>query len=85
LTVHGLKEATADDVSVGEVLQALLNEAAELIEDYPEHGRGPCCLVLGWTQAGRPLHLVVTHPPNVAVITVYVPDQVKWIDYRVRR
>lgn len=36
--------------------------AGNIIEDYPNDKYGPSCLVLGFTQAGRPLHSAPTHP-----------------------
>ena len=67
---HALREAIAEDISVDEVRQALLS--GMIIEDYPEHRRGPCCLVYGQTDAGRDLHVVITSTLlPVLVITVY--------------
>ena len=55
---HALREAIAEDISVDEVRQALLS--GMIIENYPTHRRGPCCLVYGQTEAGRDLHIVIT-------------------------
>lgn len=84
-TVHGAKEATADDFSVDEIRDAIMSESAEIVEDYPNEPRGPCCLILGWTRAGRPLHAVISYPLNVAIITVYEPTSDRWLDPRTRR
>jgi hypothetical protein len=84
-TVHGLQEATKDRISVEQVVDAVLDEDAEVVEDYPDDPRGPSCLILGWTESGGPLHAVATYPPDAAVITVYVPDLERWMDYRTRR
>jgi len=85
LTVHALHEATKDRIAVKEVIEAILDENAEIVEDYPDDPRGSSCLILGWTEEGRPLHVVVSYPPDPAVITVYVPDPDRWADYRTRR
>ena len=82
---HGFERAEERDISPGQVEQALLTTNAEIIEDYPEDFRGASCLVLGWTEDGRPLHVQVCYPPLVEVVTVYEPDQAKWRDFRKRR
>ncbi len=83
-TLHAVQEATRDRTAVEDVVSAILDENAVIIEDYPEDARGPSCLILG-TQSGSPLHLVVAYPPDPAVITAYRPDPDKWVDYRTRR
>ena len=60
-------------------------ERGELIEDYPEDKYSPSCLIYGKTEAVRDLHVQVSFPPRVVVITLYEPDPEEWIDYRVRR
>jgi hypothetical protein len=81
-TVHGLKEATADGIDADSLRDAIIDMDSEIVEDYPEHSRGACCLILGWA-GGRAIHAVVSYPPNVVVITAYVPDD-RWNDYRRR-
>jgi crotonobetainyl-CoA:carnitine CoA-transferase CaiB-like acyl-CoA transferase len=36
-------------------------------------------------KAGRGLHVHVSLPPKVVIITTYEPDPKEWIDCRVRR
>lgn len=57
----------------------------QIIEEYPHHHYGPCCLVYGPTEAERPLHILVAPPPAGWVITVYEPDPERWIEYRIRK
>ena len=85
LTAHGLEKATARRVAVDDIITAILDEDAEIVKDYPGDPRGSSCLILGWTELGKPLHVVVAYPPDPAVITVYVPDPDRWADYRTRR
>jgi hypothetical protein len=59
--------------------------AGETIEDYPRDKYGPTCLIYGRTPEGRDLHVHVSWPPNVVVITVYDPDPSEWIGCRTRR
>jgi hypothetical protein len=58
-----------------------------VIEDYPDDKYGPTCLVLGFTQAGRPLHVQCSHPdrPLIRIVTAYEPDPELWTDLRARR
>jgi hypothetical protein len=44
------------------------------------------CLVLGYTKAGRPLHVQCTHPvrARIKIITVYEPDPGEWVDFTKR-
>jgi len=57
-----------------------------VIEDYPDDKYGPSCLILGQTDEGRVLHIHVSYPPGVKIITVYVPRFDDWDeDFRVRK
>ena len=60
---------------------------AEIIEEYPLDRYGPSCLLLGFTETGRPLHIVASAAdgPEVKVITLYEPDPQAWADFRTRR
>lgn len=57
----------------------------EIIEDYPDDKYSPSCLIYGKTKAGRDLHVQISLPPVVVVITVYEPDDEEWINCRLRR
>ena len=77
LTQHAAEEMAEEEVSLDELLQAIKN--AEMLEHYPEHRRGACCLVNGRTNRGRFLHVVCTTAQRVLVlITVYEPKPPKW-------
>lgn len=84
LTAHADEEAREEGITVQEIRQAIM--AGEVIEDYPQHRRGPCCLVYGRSAAGRDMHVVVTTnkiPPRI--ITVYEPKPPRWPTPRERR
>jgi Domain of unknown function (DUF4258) len=57
-----------------------------LVEDYPNDPRGHSCLLLGYGDGERPIHIVVA-PKNdyLAVITAYVPDPNQWLPDFLRR
>jgi len=78
ITLHAHQRMVEQDVSLADLLEAL--DGAQIIESYPEHRRGPCCLVLGQTAEHRPLHIVcTTSHPVLIVITVYEPRPPKWL------
>ncbi|MGB7207335.1 MAG: DUF4258 domain-containing protein [Pyrinomonadaceae bacterium] len=58
----------------------------EIIEDYPEDARGHSCLMLGFDDGIRAIHLVCSPKDEyLAVITAYLPDEAEWSkDFRVR-
>ncbi len=61
-------------------------EDGEVIEDYPEDVRGHSCLILGFGDDTRPIHIVCSPKDEyLALITAYLPDEEEWSDdFRVR-
>lgn len=82
---HALDRSTLRGISVQEIREAI--QRSELLEDYPNDKYGPSCLVLGFTEAGRALHIQCSYPsrPLVKLITIYEPDPQEWIALRTRR
>ena len=82
---HAVDQSIIRHTSVPEVREAFA--VGEIIEDYPHDKYGPSCLILGFTHAGRPLHIQCSYPsrPILKVITLYEPDADLWLDFRVRR
>lgn len=77
VTQHAQQEMAEEDVSLDDLLDAIAS--GQILENYPEHRRGACCLVFGTTGNGRPLHIVcTTERPVLIVITVYQPKPPKW-------
>lgn len=56
-----------------------------IIEAYPDDKYSPSCLIYGQTKTKRDLHVQVSLPPNVVIITTYEPDPNEWIECRLRR
>ena len=83
---HAVDQSVIRDISVAELEQAISNRS-EVIEDYPEDKYGPSCLILGYTNAGRPIHVQCSYPtrPLIKIITVYEPDPDLWVDFKVRK
>ena len=83
---HAVDQSIVRDISVKEVEEAIRNRG-EVIEDYPDDKYGPSCLILGFTNAGRPLHIQCSRPsrPLMKIITLYQPDPELWMDLRIRK
>jgi Domain of unknown function (DUF4258) len=78
VTQHAQEEMSAEDITLDDTLEAL--QSGQILENYPEHRRGPCCLVCGYTRQRRPLHIVCTTTrPLLILITVYEPKPPKWV------
>jgi hypothetical protein len=62
-------------------------ERGDLVEDYPADPRGHSCLILGFGDGGRPIHVVCAPKEDyLAIITAYLPDGREWTGgFRVRR
>ncbi len=80
---HAVKRMIRRSISRGEVESVI--GTGEIIEEYPNDKYSPSCLVHGKTGEGRSLHVQVSMPPTVVVITVYEPDPQEWINGRTRR
>ena len=60
-------------ISTSEVRAVLKNN--EIIEDYPEDSRGHSCLLLGYGNEKRPIHVVCSPKDGIlAIITADLPD-----------
>ena len=84
ITQHAQQEMVEDEINIDEVLETIAT--GEILENYPEHKRGSCCLFSGVTHANRPIHIVcTTSQPILIIITVYEPRPPKWITPNQRR
>jgi hypothetical protein len=84
VTIHAHQEMVEEDVTMDALLEAVT--ASGIIEDYPNHRRGPCCLLHGITRTGRHLHIVCTTSlDTLVIITVYEPRPPKWPEPELRR
>ena len=84
---HGYDELAADELLAGEVLAGV--PGAQLVEDYPQHPRGPCVLVLQTGSKDQPIHAVWGIPQGrtepAVLITAYRPDAELWENGFLRR
>ena len=85
LTRHVLRRLVQREITEQEIMQA--GAAARVIEGYPDDKYSPSCLLLGFTNDGKPLHIHVSLADTslVRIITVYEPDPSNWVNYTTRR
>jgi len=80
---HAVKQMIKRSIDRREIEEAV--STGEVIEEYPDDKYSPSCLVYGKTKSGRDLHVQLSLPPSVVIITTYGPEKAEWIDCRVRR
>jgi hypothetical protein len=82
---HATDQSILRGISVREIREAV--RVGEVIENYPHDKYDPSCLLLGLTQASRPLHIQCSYPSRsvIKIITVYEPDPTEWVEFRIRR
>ncbi|SDW10796.1 DUF4258 domain-containing protein [Nitrosomonas communis] len=74
---HGDRERQNDGLSLDEMEQVLL--CGRIIEQYADTGRGESCLVAGFTDAGKPVHVICGGMGDgMVIITVYIPTPPKF-------
>ena len=84
LTLHASERAAKRVILSHEMEEVIAT--GEVIEDYPDDKYGPSCLIMGKTLAGRILHIQVSYPPSVKVVTVYEPSPTEWeVDCKTRK
>ena len=72
VTQHAHQEMVEEEITFDDLRESVAT--GQILENYPDHRRGACCLVNGITNAGRPLHVVCTTAlPVLIIITVYEP------------
>ncbi|MBI2170647.1 MAG: DUF4258 domain-containing protein [Chloroflexi bacterium] len=74
---HALRQGLSRGISLARIEAALDSSQVRVLEDYQDDQRSPSCLVVGWDDDLRPLHVVVAYGA-MRVITVYEPSLPKW-------
>lgn len=81
---HADDEKTKDKLTIEEIEQAILSGV--VIEERPDDPRGESCLVVGKTNTGKLLHVIVgTRFDKPVIVTVYLPSAQKWIYGKMRK
>jgi hypothetical protein len=71
------------NVSTDELIAVI--SSGEIIEEYPDDEPCPSVLILSFIEAVAYHTVIALCRDHIRVITVYIPEQDKWIEYRRRR
>ena len=84
---HASRQMMRPDRMIGTAEIRKIIFEGEIIENYSEDARGHSCLIFGYGEGNRPLHVVCSPKDEyLAVITAYVPNTEQWFDdFRSRR
>ncbi len=80
---HARIEGRKDGLS-GKDLEYVLMKG-KVIEDYPDRNR---CLLYAALVDNLPAHICLEYAesdPEIVIITAYVPDSAKWVNFQTRR
>ncbi len=82
---HAFRRVIERNISEQEIREA--GAKVEVIENYPQDKYSPSALLLGFTEAGRPLHFQVSFAESdvTKIITIYEPEPKEWSEHRTRR
>lgn len=80
---HAITRMIERKIEPSEVEEAI--QRGVIIEEYPDDKYSPSCLLYGQTASERLLHVQVSMPPKVVIITTYEPSPDEWIEGRTRR
>jgi hypothetical protein len=77
---HAVDQSILRQIRVQEISEAIAN--GQVIDYYPEDKYGASCLICGFTQVQRPIHVQCSYPSRslIKIITVYEPDPQRWND-----
>lgn len=78
---HSVMRMRERGIYADEVKNIMLH--GEIIEEYPEDRPFPSCLVFGFTEKQKPVHVVIAIDADdqiIWVITVYSPSKEEWED-----
>jgi hypothetical protein len=74
---HGDLERQNDNLTFMEIEKAIIN--GRIIEQYDDAVRGKSCLMAGFSDEGKPIHVVIGERGDCPVIiTVYIPTPPKF-------
>jgi hypothetical protein len=77
-TQHADIERRADELAFAQIEKALLS--GEILEQYPDTGRGESCLVVGFAEDVAVHAVCGWRGEKVAIITVYIPRLPRFVD-----
>ncbi len=76
---HAMRQMNRPERMISTREIRLVIELGEIIENYPDDARGHSCLMLGYGEAERAIHVVCAPKDDyLAIITAYLPGKVEW-------
>ncbi len=84
---HAIRQMSRTQLMITSDEVAVVVKQGDAIEDYPSDPRGHSCLMLGYGEGNRAVHVVCSPKDDyLAIITAYLPDPAQWSeDFRRRR
>ncbi|NAS88606.1 hypothetical protein C4E24_02540 [ANME-1 cluster archaeon AG-394-G21] len=83
ISTHARVRMFQRNVSTDDIKSVVIK--GEIIEEYINDEPCPSALILGFSK-NIPYHVVVAEcEDHVRIVTVYIPEEDKWIRYRIRR
>jgi hypothetical protein len=77
LSSHADQERMEEPLRISEIEEAL--KRSTILEQYKDTGRGESCLVVGFTDQGKPIHAVCgRRGKHLAIVTTYIPKPPKF-------
>lgn len=74
---HGDEERQNDNLFISDIEEAMLN--GRILEYYENTGRGESCLVVGFADNGKPVHVICGESGDwLVIVTVYIPTPPKF-------
>ncbi len=83
ISLHAIERSLEREIWKEDIEHAIIH--GEVIEEYHDDNPYPSCLIYGKDKEGKPIHVVCAFSPMIRIITLYRPDDDKWIDYKRRR
>ena len=76
---HAIRQMARVDRMITTAEVDVVIASCEIIEDYPDDPRGHSCLLLGFGDQGRAIHVLCSPKMDyLAIITAYLPDPLRW-------
>lgn len=86
ITEHADDELAKDNISNKSLYHSVMH--GKMIENYQDDFPFPSCLIFGRDENGRPIQSVwafVEGHDTAILITAYIPDANRWVNYERRR
>ncbi len=85
VTEHAAERIRERNISIKSIRFSVMN--GEIIEQYPDDYPYPSCLILGFDECGKAMHICMSDEGSSSrIITAYYPDDALWKDgFKIRK